>query len=335
MISEQYESILNEILREYAEERFRNREERRRRQEEVYAKIPAFRELSKESPRRSLEKLYRVLEKEDGTPLSMEDVRAEERTLSEKKRLLLTQNGFPADYLSPIHTCPDCEDTGFQKDEYGARTLRCGCFTKKLAERLCERSGLGEQIRDADFSKISLQFYEGEALEQYKKTYEACREFVSNPEHPYKNFFFYGTIGTGKSFLSCCVAKELIAQGREVLYFSAGMLFDRLAQEGGVSRKDSGAGFLRSSLYDCDLLILDDLGTEWFNSFVFSEIFKLVNERILRQRSTIISTNLTLQNLTEVYSERLLSRITSNYRMCKFSGPDIRMEKRRRQGKAE
>ena len=141
------------------------------------------------------------------------------------------------------------------------------------------------------------------------------------------NLLLYGNVGVGKSFLSCCIAKELLDKGYSVLYFSSSQLFDALAEE--TFQKDSKENLYttKEDIYNCDLVVIDDLGTEITNSFVFSSLFSLINERILRGKSTIISTNLALKDLRDIYSDRIFSRISTNYKLCKLSGPDIRIKK--------
>lgn len=150
-------------------------------------------------------------------------------------------------------------------------------------------------------------------------------QFVQNFKQDYHNLFFYGTVGTGKSFLSGCIASELLQTGHSVIYFSASGLFDTLARYAFDSRaKEALSGFYED-LYNCDLLIIDDLGTEMTNTFVASQLFSCLNERHLRKNATIISTNLSLEELRDRYSDRVFSRITSHYDLCKLTGPDIRM----------
>ena len=147
--------------------------------------------------------------------------------------------------------------------------------------------------------------------------------------------FFYGTVGTGKSFLSGCIASELLQTGHSVIYFSASGLFDTLARYAFDSRaKEALSGFYED-LYNCDLLIIDDLGTEMTNTFVASQLFSCLNERHLRKNATIISTNLSLEELRDRYSDRVFSRITSHYDLCKLTGPDIRMCKKRMQNTSD
>ena len=128
----------------------------------------------------------------------------------------------------------------------------------------------------------------------------------------------------GKTFLSHCIAQELLDTAHCVMYFSAFDLFDLLADSKFSREKNEGAEFI----LDSDLLIIDDLGTELTNSFVSSQLFLCINERIMRRKSTIISTNLSLESLVEIYSERTFSRITSNYTMLKLTGDDIRIKKK-------
>ena len=144
----------------------------------------------------------------------------------------------------------------------------------------------------------------------------------------YRNLFFYGTVGTGKSFLSCCIAKELIDQGNLVIYFSASQLFDILSKSTFDRDSTEAASGISDDICDCDLLIIDDLGTELTNAFVSSQLFSCLNSRHLRKKATIITTNLSLGELRDRYSDRIFSRITSNYDICKLTGSDIRMQKK-------
>ena len=134
------------------------------------------------------------------------------------------------------------------------------------------------------------------------------------------NLLFSGMVGCGKSFLSGCVAKELMDRGESVVYFSATQFFDILYQNTLYNELED--------LYNYDLVIIDDLGSEVTNSVVTAKLFSFLNERILREKSTIISTNLSLAEIKERYSERIVSRIIQNFKLCKLSGPDIRILKR-------
>ena len=135
-------------------------------------------------------------------------------------------------------------------------------------------------------------------------------------------------VSARKTFLSNCVAKELLDRGYSVIYFTAFELFDILSK--GIFEHDADAIAAHQNIFDCDLLIIDDLGTELSNKFTTSQLFLIINERILRQKSTIISTNLDMGRIVDTYSERTFSRISSNYTIMKLSGDDIRIQKRSR-----
>ena len=327
--------IYQEIEREYDYQRQENERIERERKKEIADRIPAYKELAEQGIADSLVTLRARLEDADGTEQSPIGQPFSFRELTEKKKALLVQNGYPADYLMPVFRCRDCEDTGYIRDAYGVRKIPCHCYQKKLTEKLAaaygQLSGLFDLIKTENFEHLSEAFYEGEDLTNFKRAEQLCREFVSNGCEGYQNFLFYGNIGTGKSFLSVCMAAEFLKQGKEVLYFSSVTFFEKLSalQFSNGSESRSELSDLRNEIYSCDLLILDDLGTERVNQFIMSELFATVNERIRREKSTVISTNLTLQNLSDVYSERVLSRIVSGYTLCKLTGRDIRLEKAR------
>jgi DNA replication protein DnaC len=132
----------------------------------------------------------------------------------------------------------------------------------------------------------------------------------------------------GKSFLSCCIAKELLDKGYSVLYFSSSQLFDTLKESDFGKDSKENLYTSKEDIYNCDLVVIDDLGTELTNSYISAKLFSLLNERILRGKSTIISTNLSLMELRDLYSDRIFSRISTKYKLCKLSGPDIRIYKK-------
>ena len=243
------------------------------------------------------------------------------------KEQLLTGAGYPRDYLDPVYDCPDCKDTGY------INGVKCHCFKQAIIDLLYEQSGIREMLEKENFSSLSYEYYEGESLERFQNTVKECRNFIKTFDSDYHNLFFYGTVGTGKSFLSGCIAKELIESGHSVIYFSASGLFETLSRNMfDYKNKDDVLRF-HEDLYGCDLLIIDDLGTEYTSNVAVSVFFSLLNERHLGQKSTIISTNLSLEDLRNRYSDRVFSRITNQYTICKFTGPDIRMIKKRLQNR--
>ena len=248
--------------------------------------------------------------------------------IASRQKQLLIQNGFPADYLDPDYDCPDCRDTGYILTEDGMRR-KCHCFRQQEISILYAQSNIQEQIARENFSSLSYDYYQGEDLRRFETAVQICKKFVQSFKKDYRNLFFYGTVGTGKSFLSGCIAQELLQQGHSVIYFSAPGLFDTLARYSFDAKSKEALHDLYEDFYNCDLLIIDDLGTEITNSFVTSQLFSCLNERYLRGRATLISTNLSLEELRDRYSDRIFSRITSSFTLCKLTGPDIRILKKR------
>ncbi len=305
----------DEIQREYQETQNKNYLLLQQRKKEVYSTLPKYKELCDEIASLSVKHTRMLLE---GSEASLHTLKEKITNLSQQKKALLTSAGFPDDYLEQIYNCPKCQDTGFVGSE------KCSCLRQKEISLLYEQSNIQNLIRRENFDTLSYAYYQGEDLKRFETAVGTSKNFVAGFSKHYQNLFFYGTVGTGKSFLSGCIAGELLSQGYSVIYFSANGLFEQLASYSfNTKMKESLYNFYKD-LYNCDLVIIDDLGTEVTNSFVTSQLFGLLNERHIRQKATIISTNLGLEELRDRYSDRVFSRITSNYSLCKLSGPDIR-----------
>lgn len=313
-------SQYNTIMRIYEEKQLKNRIALEEKEKYVRANVPGYEDICNQISSLSLEHAKRIL---DGDKQALEQLKFSLKNLRKQKEDLLKQAGLSKDYLQPSYSCPDCQDTGYIGNE------KCHCFKQQIISFLYEQSNIKEILKNQNFSNLSYEYYQGEDLTRFQNAVKTCHDFVDCFNFDYHNLFFYGTVGTGKSFLSGCVAKELIDSGHSVIYFSATGLFDRISQHAFDFESKDELYDLYEDLYSCDLLIIDDLGTELTNHFSSSHFFSCLNERILRKKSIIISTNLSLQELRERYSDRIFSRITSNFELCKITGPDIRMHKKR------
>ncbi len=314
---EQYDRI----LQRYTQKQDLHRRQLAKRRQEVYLHVPEYRDLDEEIPAQGMALLRaRLAGKETtGTPL-----KADIEKVAAKKQALLTAGGYPADYLSPVYDCQDCKDTGFIDGR------KCHCFRAQETTMLYDQSGIQDLARQKNFSSLSDEFYQGKDHVSFQKCVQDAKEFVRHFPKSYRNFYYYGNVGTGKTFLSICIAHELIEKGYSVLYFSAVSLFEKLSSYAFSLDKKQQLRELQEALYTCDLLIIDDLGSELVNSYVNSALFSCLNERSLRRKSTIISTNKDMQEFKQTYSERICSRIFGQYQLYKFSGPDIRIILKRR-----
>lgn len=308
------------VMRAYEEKQRTARYRLEQKTENIYKKIPAYQELDKQAASISVAQGRKLL---DGDKNALIELKQRLKELSEKKALLLREHGFPTDYLTPVYECEKCHDTGYIGNK------KCNCFRAAEINLIYEQSHIKNLLETENFSSLSYDYYEGEDLQKFTKAVQICQNFVKSFYLDYRNLFFYGTVGTGKSFLSCCIAKELIDKGHLVIYFSAFQLFDTLSKSTFDKDSKEAASGISNDIYDCDLLIIDDLGTELTNSFVSSQLFSCLNNRHLRKKSTIITTNLSLGELRDRYSDRIFSRITSNYDVCKLTGQDIRMQKKK------
>jgi DNA replication protein DnaC len=317
----------NTIMRDYQRQQSLDQQELSGRIAEIYDRFPEFSQIDREIAAASTACARRILSDEAA---SVDALRTQLGALSARKTELLTQAGYPANYLSPRYRCPDCQDTGY------IGTEKCHCFCQAAIDLLYTQSNMKEILKIENFSSFSLDYYSAQIMDPVtglsarqtaERAQKTCQSFVQNFDTQFENLFLYGDTGLGKTFLSHCIAKELLESTHSVIYFSSFRLFELFA-DSAFGRSDSTQDEMEEHIFDCDLLIIDDLGTELVNSFVSSELFHVLNERILRRKSTLISTNLALATFADTYSERIFSRISSDYTMLKLIGDDIRLQKK-------
>ncbi len=309
----------NFIIRTYEEKQDKNRHLLEKRRAYIYEHVDGYKELEDSIASISVEHGKKLLSGDDS---ALDDLKTIIKNFSESKTNLLVSYGYPSDYLEPVYDCPDCKDTGYIDGQ------KCHCFRQFEISMLYEQSHISKMLQHENFSNLSYEYYKDDDLVLFMDAVNTCKKFIENFESIYQNLFFYGTVGSGKSFLSGCVAKELIEKGRSVLYFSSSSFFETLSQLTYGFRNKNGLGEACDDIYNCDLLIIDDLGAEVTGNYTSSQLFSCLNERHIRHKSTVISTNLSLEELRVRYSDRIFSRITSNYTLCKLSGPDIRIYKK-------
>ncbi len=311
------ETQYNQIMKHYDLVRTLNHREEVRREEEIYALIPGFQDLNRKTAAVSVGTFRKRMQ---GKDISLDGLRQDLADIRREKERLLVEYGYPSDYLDSIYSCPDCKDTGYIDNE------PCHCFNDLAEGFLEEQSNLRTLLKTENFEHLSYSYYTGQELDRFRKAVETSKAFVDDFSSDYRNLLFMGTVGTGKTFLSCCIAGELLKKGHSVMYYIASAFFDEVAEKT-FSKKDREDGVPSDVFPKCDLLILDDLGSEMHNQFTSTKLFDLLNERYLKKLPMIISTNLNLRELEQHYSDRIFSRIFSNFTTMELSGNDIRIQK--------
>lgn len=308
------------IIEKYDNIRLENNREQMKRADEVRSKIPGYIELEEKLRSLRMERTRARLYEDDS---SIAEQKTGEDLLVDKRNRLLKEAGYPSDYLDPIYQCPKCRDTGFLPESRS----KCTCFIAAQTRLLFEQSGISDLIQIQNFDTLSFDYFNDAESASYSNALNNARNFIRNFNSDYQNLVFYGNVGTGKTFLSCCIAKELMETGFSVTYKSADRLFKDLVDLRFGDDKNEYFSFIED-LDQCDLLIIDDLGTEAITERVKADLFTCLNNRDLLKKATLISTNLTLDELNRRYSERIFSRISSHFTFCKFEGRDIRMLKK-------
>lgn len=321
------------MIKKYAEEiekmysRIREKEEAdlKTRKEEINTKLPEVISLDNKIGKLSIElslSMFKDIKQDRDTYIKT--LKNQITELRIERSEILSANGYPIDYLTLKYRCPKCKDTGY------IGTQKCSCYKKYLIKFYYDDSELKSLLKLNNFDNFDINFYstrknstEPESpRKNIEKIFAKAINFVSNFDASSENFLFYGSSGTGKTFLCQCIAKDLLDKGHLVMYKTSDDLIHSLKKI-----RFDGDSTLEDLIVNCDLLIIDDLGTEQINDFSKTEIFNLLNKKILLNKKMIISSNLTLEELSRIYSERMTSRLFGDFTLCKFYGDDIRVKK--------
>ncbi len=302
----------------------------RQRREEVFAKIPRIAEIEGELDRFGMRMLNLVAAGENEPKRAVEAIAAENRAYTEETHRLLSVHGYSESYLEIPPVCDKCNDTGY----IGA--AMCACLKEELLSCALESANLSAASRNDTFDTFRLDYYSDEYSEKYgcsprenmMAILNDCRSFADDFPHPGQNLLLCGGCGLGKTHLSSAIAHELLTKGRDVLYISSNSLFPILEDIHFGREVSERASYIVKKLHDCELLILDDLGSEFVTQLTVSELFGIINARIMSDKQMIISTNLNRARLEEVYTSRIASRIYGAFSVLEFLGEDIRKIKK-------
>lgn len=321
----------NRIMSIYQERRLKAQADQEARQERAFLHVPALSSLFAEQTKTAVLLAKAKLSGDRTEEERLARLFARQR--AEKARLL-KEGGFPEDYLELRYVCPVCRDTGYVGSE------KCGCLKKLESELIYASAGLPEQLRRENFDAFRFDVYDDtkpiEALRPryqitqrlYMKTriYPSALRFAEEfEEKPGENLFLTGPTGTGKTYLSNCIARAVTAKCHSVFYTNAADLFDLFSEKHfGGTENELAAGRIEEA-YRCELLIIDDLGSEMGSSFTNSRLFMIINHRLSSRLSTIISSNLSLNQIRNNYGDRVVSRLMGNYTVLPFYGADLRL----------
>lgn len=311
------------------ERRLKAEKEADRRKAEIYRKLPRTKELEKEISRCGIQAARAVIGGGDVTE-EMKNLRDRNLAMQSELAEILTSNGYDKDVFEPSYRCKRCNDTGYY--EGNGRTLVCNCLKQTLVSCACEELNRTAPLSLSTFESFSLDYYDKEidsktGISPYNhmsKILRYCRSYADNFAKNSESILMKGATGLGKTHLSLAIANEVIKKGYGVIYVSAPSLMQKLEKQH-FSRDDDSA---IDMLVECDLLIVDDLGTEFHGQFSVSQMYNIFNSRMLANKPIIINTNLTLRELEKIYTERFVSRIIGNAQKLDFLGRDIRVRKK-------
>lgn len=258
----------------------------------------------------------------------LKELHRDNAALNKEKKEILSAMGLPSDYLQVHYTCEKCNDTGFYEERddkkgvsYG--TKLCSCHIDLLKNLASEEMSLQTPLELSSFDDFDLSFYKDdrETLEQMKYIFETCVAYSQNFDLESPSLLFYGRTGLGKTHLSLSIANEVIKKGYNVIYGSVNNFFAKIEYEKFSKGNDT---YTLDLLCDADLLILDDLGMEFATSFTNSALYTIINTRICKNLPTVISTNLSPDELRDKYHESIVSRIVGTFETLEFLGKDVR-----------
>lgn len=301
-----------------------------RRKEEVYERFPRVKELEKQISMGGIKTARAVLAGGD-VKKAVSKLRDQDLAMQAEVKRILTDNGYPANYFEPKYFCKKCEDKGYY--DINGKTVRCSCMKSALVTCACAELNRYAPLSLSTFESFDLEYYDKSInpkvktspYEHMSKVFRLCQNYADNFSKNSESILMSGETGLGKTHLSLAIANEVIKKGYGVVYASAPPIISKLEKEYFSSDKDDS---LFSMLADCDLLIIDDLGTEFYSQFAVSQFYNLFNSRMLSNKPIIINTNLTITELKEKYTDRFVSRICGNACQLDFLGRDIRIRRK-------
>lgn len=318
-------SYHSRIMKVYEEIRLEEENALRKRKAEIDRVIPEIKDLDREIGMLSIRTAREMISSPDEISQKAKELKERTVLLRGERIEKLVEHGYPMDYLELKHHCSRCNDTG------SVNGARCSCYKNILSELVYRDSDFSHVLQTYSFQNFDIDIFDDKVVIMstgktarglMQENLKAALRYVSDFDRHNENLCLSGQSGTGKTFLATCIARELLNDGHIVVYRTASQLMDDIKE---VKFRDNEE--ISSLLYDSDLLIIDDLGTEMQSDMAKTEIFNVINVRLLNNKKIIISTNLSLGEIKEKYSERLLSRIVGEFINLRFEGEDLRIGK--------
>ena len=295
--------------------------------QEIDKNIPEIAEINSQLARTGMN-IVAIMKSGENVDEKLQELKDRNQEAQFLIKRLLVENGYPEDYLAIKYSCDICFDTGFVNGR------RCRCLENLIAKMTAKEMNKNSQINLCSFDTFDINLYRGTDMmdterkrNRMRNTYQQCKKYAEefNPLLS-ENILMFGRTGLGKTHLSLAIANEVLKKGYGVLYDSALNYLNKIEKEHfGKASDDSDT---LGQLLSADLLILDDLGTEYTKPFYISTIYNIINTRINKGLPTIISTNLNHEEMLKKYDERIISRLFATYESYEFVGEDIRLIKR-------
>lgn len=316
-----YQAEIDKIYEKIREEEDNSLRERRA---DIKKNLPVVLDIESQIGKLCVELSISSFKEIQNRDYHLKSLREKITNLRVKKYEILVQNGYARDFIERRYKCSKCKDTGFIGND------KCTCFKVKLVNLYYNNSDLKNMLKTDNFENFDMELFPSKRIgddpesprKNIEKIVSKVWNYIENFDSIDENLLFYGNSGTGKTFLSHCFAKELLDRGYLVVYRTADDLIQNLK-----SIKIDNDTNTEHLLLDCDLLIIDDLGTEQITNFAKTELFNLLNKKLLKGKKMLVSSNFTLEILSKTYSERITSRLFGNFSLNKFFGEDIRVKK--------
>lgn len=300
------------------------------RKKELYKKLPELVRIDERLAETRKEIVGSMINPGDDMRLKLDNIKKNNKNLQQQRKLILEQSGYAENYTEPVYECKSCEDTGYKDGGM------CGCLKRALVTESINESGFGEIIKSQTFKNFSLDYYkkgklDESGLSEYENmatVVESCRNYAKKFDQPnyVKHLMFIGGTGLGKTHLSSAIANDVIKKGYDVCYDSARSILYSFEKER-FSRRDEFDSDIIERYMNCDLLIIDDLGTEYTGTMYVSSLYNIINIRLMENKGLIISTNFSQKDIAEKYDERIYSRLIAEFAVVNFVGDDVRFQK--------